>query len=119
MTKIQWFHVIILPVVVPLDRWSLNVDVPPVIGVCAIPLLVTREEPRAAVARRVGRLAVAEPGETRLELLVDDALHVLGGHTQMTSAKFSGFLIHSLLVSTKSTQPPILWSVQMSYVHAP
>ena len=49
---------------------------------------------------------------------------------QMTSAKFSGFWTPSIpLVSTKSTQPPLLWSdigqpppspsEQTSYVHAP
>ena len=46
----------------------------------------------------------------------------------MTSAKFSGFMIPSTLVNTRSTQPPCLWSVfgyphppseQTSYVHAP
>ena len=74
---------VVLPVVVPGDPGPpAAVAVPPVIDAGPVPLLVAREQPRvvgvlASAVMHVGRLAVAESGEARLELLVDDALHVL------------------------------------------
>ena len=74
----------VLPEVVPGDAGSPPAAasaVPPVVHARPVPLLVSRKEPRVVavlvVAVHVGRLAVAEPREARLELLVDDALHVL------------------------------------------
>ena len=77
------------PVIVPSDaRPAVDVAVAPVVDAVAVLLLVPREQPRVVgsvlapvAAVDVGRLAVAEPGEARLELLVYDPLHVLGCHS--------------------------------------